>query len=405
MGRRLTVQSRKARWKDYCFAIPTRHARKLRGHKPADCNTNVIIVGNDPTVSLSLYDQNHNCRDSERPMSSRVEISGLIPAPTISASKATRLRIQIPLPEILLASAFVLTGFLISLYFGLPISLPASKSLAFTGLGNLVPMLIVVAGLLITLVTQRAGRTLYFATALIAYGAILIMHFNIKLWVHVINPSLWDEEFWRIDEMLRPLVSGSIIFHNGLATFIGPVDWLYLFAFLAMFVCSIIVHSSRSFLVFREMILTAMLVHVLGGLSYLVTPALGPFIYEPGVNALETQRQIFMLAAHEAALPGGISWFQTQGSEFLATGLAAMPSLHVASSAVFVYYAWKHERHLSWFYLPLFGFIMIEAVATRWHYLVDIVAGLGLTAVAIFIVDWFFRRWMPPIAGENQPVR
>jgi hypothetical protein len=334
-----------------------------------------------------------------------VEISGSIPIPTISASKSSRLRIQIPLPEILLASAFVLIGFLISLTFGLPISLPASKSLAFTGLGNLVPVIVVAAGLMITLLTQRAGRTLYFATALVAYGAILITHFNIKLWVGVINPSLWDAQFWRIDEMLRPVIAGSMSIHNGLAVIIGPVDWLYLFAFLAMFVCSIIVHSSRSFLVFREMILTAMLVHVLGGLSYLVTPALGPFIYEPGVNALETQRQIFMLSAHDAALVGGISWFHTQGSEFLATGLAAMPSLHVASSAVFVYFAWKHERHLCWFYLPLFGFIMIEAVATRWHYIVDIVAGLGLTALAIFLVDWSFRRWMPQFAQSNQPVR
>ncbi len=338
-------------------------------------------------------------------MSSRVEISGSIPVPTISASKGTRLRTRLPLPEILLASAFVLIGFLISLYCGLPISLPASKSLAFTGLGNLIPMFVVAAGLLIMLLTQKAGRTLYFATALIAYGAILITHFNIKLWVHAINPSLWDEEFWRIDEMLRPVITGSIWFHNGLAAIIGPVDWLYLFAFLAMFVSSIIVHSSRSFLVFRKMILTAMLVHVLGGLSYLITPALGPFIYEPGVNALETHRQIFMLAAHDAALHGGVSWFRTEGSEFLATGLAAMPSLHVASSAVFVYFAWKHDRHLCWFYLPLFGFIMIEAVATRWHYVVDIVAGLGLTALAIFLVDWSFRRWLPLIAGEDQPVR
>ena len=337
-------------------------------------------------------------------MSSTVEISGSIPVPTISASQGTRLRIQIPLHEIVLASAFVLLGFLLSVSFGLPISLPASKSLAFTGLGNLVPILVVAAGLLITLLTQRAGRTLYFATVLIAYGAILIMHFNIKLWVHVINPSLWDAEFWRIDEMFRPVVAGTIRFHNGLAVLIGPIDWLYLFAFLAMFVCSIIVHSSRSFPVFRKMILTAMLVHILGGLSYLIAPALGPFLYEPGVNALETQRQIFMLAAHDAAVPGGISWFRTQGSEFLATGLAAMPSLHVASSAVFVYYAWKHERFLTWFYLPLFGFIMIEAVATRWHYLVDIVAGLGLTALAIFIVDWSFRLWITQVTGKNQPV-
>ena len=336
-------------------------------------------------------------------MASSVEIAG--PTPAIPAPERIALRFQLPIPEILLSLVFVVTGLIISRIFGLPISLPASTSLAFTGMGNLVPALVIAAGLLITLLTQRAGRTLYFATVLVAYGAILIIHFNIKLWVHAINPALWDAEYMRIDEIFRPAVTGAIRIHQSLAAIVGPVDRLYLFAFLAMFGCSIIVHSSRSFLVFRKTVLTAMLVHVLGGLSYLIAPALGPFIYEHGVNGLETQRQIFMLSAHQASLPGGVAWLRTEGSEFLATGLAAMPSLHVASSAVFVYYAWKYERQLSWFYLPLFGFILIEAVATRWHYLVDIVAGLGLTALAIFLVESSFRRWMPDVAGSSKSIR
>lgn len=338
-------------------------------------------------------------------MASAVEVSGPLLAPVVAGPERIALRLQLPIPEILLSLVFVIIGFSISLLFGLPISLPASTSLAFTGMGNIVPVLVVLAGLLITLLTQRAGRTLYFATVLAAYGAILITHFNVKLWAHAVNPVLWDEEYRWVDELFRPAVTGAIRAREALATIIGPIDWLYLFAFLAMFGCSIIVHSSRSFPVFRKVVLTAMLVHVLGGLSYLIAPAIGPFIYERGVNDLETQRQIFMLAAHDASLSGGIAWFRTEGSEFLATGLAAMPSLHVASSAVFVYYAWKHERHLSWFYLPLFGFIMIEAVATRWHYLIDLVAGLGLTALAIFVVEFTFRRWMPEISGSNQPVR
>lgn len=328
-------------------------------------------------------------------MASSAEAAGAIPAPVIVAPARIALRFHLPIPEISLALAFVAIGLSIGRIFGLPISLPASSSLAFTGMGNLVPALVVAAGLLITFLTQRAARALYFATVLVSYGAILIIHFNIKLWAHVINPAVWDSRFWQIDETLRPAIDGSLAIHRMLALVIGPIDWLYLFAFLAMFGCSIIVHSSRSFLVFRKAVLTAMLVHVLGGLSYLAMPALGPFIYEHGANALESHRQLFMLGAHNASLPGGIPWFAKEGPQFLATGLGAMPSLHVASSAVFVYYAWRHERHLSWLYLPLFAFIMIEAIATRWHYLVDIVAGLGLTALAIFLVEYTFRRWLP----------
>lgn len=338
-------------------------------------------------------------------MSSSLEIAGPSLVPMIAASERIALRFHLPIPEILLATVFVMTGCVISLMFGLPISFPARTSLAFTGMDNLVPALVVTAGLVITLLTQRVGRTIYFATVLAAYAAILIFHFNIKLWAHVINPTLWDRQYWQIDEALRPAVWGAMWARQSLAAIAGPIDGLYLFAFLAMFGCSIIVHTSRSFVVFRKAILTAMLVHVIGGLSYLVAPALGPFIYEHGVNATESQRQIFMLAAHKASIPGGIAWFRTEGSEFLATGLAAMPSLHVASSAVFVYYAWKYERKLSWFYMPLFAFIMIEAVATRWHYLVDVLAGLGLTALAVFIVETSFRRWLPQISGSGYRLR
>lgn len=338
-------------------------------------------------------------------MAGSLEMAGTIPAPMTVAPKPIALRFHLPIPEIAVTVAFVMTGFCISRIFGLPISFPARSVLAFTGMGNLVPALVVAAGLIITFLTQQAGRAFYFAAVLVSYCAILIVHFNIKLWAHVINPALWDLEYWRIDSMLRPAVDGSLAIHRMLAAMVGPIDGLYLFAFLAMFGCSIIVHSSRSFPVFRKAVLTAMLVHVLGGLSYLIAPALGPFVYEHGVNALETHRQVFMLGAHNASLPGGISWFETQGPEFLATGLAAMPSLHIASSAVFVYYAWRHERHLSWGYVPLFIFIMIEAVATRWHYLVDIVAGLGLTALAIFLVEFSFGRWFPEVSEGAHPAR
>ena len=40
---------------------------------------------------------------------------------------------------------------------------------------------------------------------------------------------------------------------------------------------------------------------------------------------------------------------------------------------------------------PLFVFTMFEAVATRWHYWIDVVVGLALTALAIAITAAIFR--------------
>ena len=319
------------------------------------------------------------------------------PSPTALKSK---LHLRLPIPETLLMLAFVLVGLSISVLFKLPVSLPTSASLAFTGMGYMTPAIVIIAGLLITLATQKAARTLYFLTVLLAYGAILIVHFNIKLWVHQINPASWDRAYLEIDTALAPLVNAAFAIRGALGWMGSALDLLYLFAFLAMFGCSIIVHSSRSFIVFRKVVLTAMLVHVLGALSYLIAPALGPFLYEAGANALETKRQVYMLAAHKEALAGGTMWLSANGAQYLATGLAAMPSLHVASSAVFVYYAWRYERRLCWLYLPLFAFIMNEAVATRWHYLVDIIAGIGLTGLAVFVVEYFFFKWITDVGAE-----
>jgi disulfide bond formation protein DsbB len=328
----------------------------------------------------------------------------LIAQPVASAPEialSSKLHVHLPIPETLLMLAFVIVGISISVIFKLPISLPSSSSLAFTGMGYTTPIIVIVAGLLTTLATQRAARTLYFLTVLLAYGAILIVHFNIKLWVHAINPVSWDQAYLKIDQALAPLVNATFSIRSALDWLGSSLDLLYLFAFLAMFGCSIIVHSSRSFMVFRKVVLTAMLVHVLGALSYLIAPALGPFLYDAGANALETKRQVYMLATHKDALAGGTVWLGTNGAQHLATGLAAMPSLHVASSAVFVYYAWRYERRLCWLYLPLFLFIMNEAVATRWHYLVDIIAGIGLTGLAVFAVEYFFFKWLTDVDARQ----
>ena len=307
-----------------------------------------------------------------------------------SPSRATVLYVA-PLPELVLALGFLLIAALLAAAFDLDFVVPSGSALEFTGMSYAVPLsLIAVLGLFLVL-TKQARRLAYYAAAGMAYGIILVAHFNIKMWVGLINPVVWDDVYWKTDQMVRPLIDASFAVHNGVEMILPAGDKLYLFAFLAMFAGSIIVHSMQNFVVFRKVIFTAMLVHVLGALSYLVMPAIGPFLYEPGVNALETARQVHMQHRYQGLWAGGGAGVARQGSQFMFAAVAAMPSLHVASSAVFVHYAWQHTRWLGVLYLPLFAFIMFEAIATRWHYAVDVVAGLALTAVAIAITTVLFR--------------
>ena len=296
-----------------------------------------------------------------------------------------------PTPELGLAMLFAISALIISQIFALPFSIPDSKALEFTGMNPAIPFGLIAAWAVLTMFSKHRLRVFYYLAAFFAYLVILVVHFNIKMWMNIVNPVRWDSLYWQSDQAMRPVIEASFVLHNGLSSIINFENHLYLFAFLAMFVSSIVIHSMRCFMIFRKVIFTAMLVHVLGALGYLIMPAIGPFIYEPGVNALETARQVHMLAGYEGLMAGGRAWIAENGAENMMAAVAAMPSLHVASSAVFVYYAWRHERWLGICYLPLFGFIFMEALATRWHYIVDLIAGLGLTALAICICTIMFR--------------
>jgi membrane-associated phospholipid phosphatase len=296
-----------------------------------------------------------------------------------------------PLPELALAVMFLATGLALSWSLGIAFSFPGSKALEFTGMSYAVPLSLIGMLALVLVVAKQTMRLIYYFAAAIAYGMILVTHFNIKLWMSVINPALWDDFYWQTDEMVRPLVDTAFAVHHFADALLPAGNHLYLFAFLAMFAGSIIVHSMQGMIVFRKVIFTAMLVHVLGALAYLVMPAVGPFLYEPGVNALETARQEHMFGGYQALAAGGRPWIASNGDAFMFAAVAAMPSLHVASSAVFLFYAWHHARWLGVLYLPLFIFIIFEAVATRWHYWIDVVAGLALTALAIAIATAVFR--------------
>lgn len=310
------------------------------------------------------------------------------------------------LPELALAFAFLAVALVLGAMFDLPFTLPGGTALEFTGMSYGVPLSLIAMLGLYLVVTRQAEKLAYYALAAMAYGVILIAHFNVKLWMSLINPRLWDDFYWRTDQAVRPLVDAAFGVHYAAERIVPFGDHLYLFAFLAMFAGSIIVHANQSFIVFRKVLFSAMLVHVLGALSYLLMPAVGPFLYEPGVNALETARQQHMHGGYLALMAGGRPWVASEGSRFMFAAVAAMPSLHVASSAVFVFYAWKHARWLGIAYLPLFVFIIFEAVATRWHYWIDVAAGLALTGLAIAITAAVFRR-IPASepAGARAPFR
>ncbi|HEY0257991.1 MAG TPA: phosphatase PAP2 family protein [Candidatus Methylacidiphilales bacterium] len=312
---------------------------------------------------------------------------------TLPALKRQLLRIY---PKWGVAISLLLIAVTLSLLIHAPFQVPSLGSLLFIGFTYLLPFFIVSIWILLPLpfliyrgkFKDVAIQTLGQISDALCFGIILILHFHIKLWAPLINPASYDRVYEAIDRAcffwMDPLISWRSQWQ---------FDWLnhlYFNAFMFMFACSFIVHNLHSRSEFRRVFLASILVQAFGAVCYLIAPALGPFIYHQGANTHVTSTQHHLLDIHQALLAGGTNWLQLHTSEDVGAGLAAMPSLHLAASFVFLYYAQKYCRWLTWFYWPCFLWIVFEAMASRWHYGIDLIAGLALAYGSICLA----HRWL-----------
>jgi hypothetical protein len=309
---------------------------------------------------------------------------------------------KLPLPEIVFTAAFLALTVLVSAGLGLPLNLPGGERAAFVGIHYLYPLLGVAIWGVFAIIGQRGnlGKTLIIA--LPCYAIVLVCHFNLKLWSPHINPMLWDEFYWQTDQALRPLIDLCFSLRRMIAPVISLESNFYMTGFIAMFYISFCFHALTSPRDFRTLFLAVLFFQGIGALAYLVTPALGPFIYETGIEPLATNAQQSMLASYHANAAGGADWLAAYGATHLTVGLAAMPSLHTGGSFLFLLFAWRYARPLVPLYVLLFAFISIDAVATRWHYLIDLPVGIILALGCALVAERLNPR-VREVQAEIQP--
>ena len=271
----------------------------------------------------------------------------------------------------------------LSAVFRLPLVLPERDTTQFVGIHYFVPLIAVFLWYGCCALFGQRERLGKLAVALLCYGIVMWLHFTLKLWAHLINPHLFDPLLWSIDARFEPIVIGCMTIHRFLQGYVPNIDGLYLVGFVAMFFISFCVHAVLSPGAFRKLLLAAILFQGLGGIAYLIMPALGPFIYQHGANATISQTQAAMLGAYRQMIATGPAWLSVNGSQDLAAGIGAMPSLHAGGAFLFLWFAWRYERPLLVIYVPLFAFICVEAIASRWHYLVDLPMGILLARSCI----------------------
>ncbi len=139
------------------------------------------------------------------------------------------------------------------------------------------------------------------------------------------------------------------------------------------------------------------MVFCIGHLVYMIVPGYGPYRHLAGQFQNE--------------LDGGLFWALVKATvEAGGAQKDIFPSLHTAAPSYFAMFSFIHRRAFPFKYTwPIMAFIAFQIICAtmflRWHYMIDIVAGLSLAATAAFgskkIVEWEKARRekakVPPI--------
>jgi len=139
------------------------------------------------------------------------------------------------------------------------------------------------------------------------------------------------------------------------------------------------------------------IVYAVGHLGYMVVPGWGPYHHLAG--------------SFEHPIEGGLFWRLVKAT---VDGAGAQkdifPSLHTAAPTFFAIFSFMHRRSLPFKYTwPVIGFFATQIIGAtmflRWHWLIDVIAGLTVATTAAFVsravVDWEWKRrarlGLPPV--------
>jgi hypothetical protein len=177
--------------------------------------------------------------------------------------------------------------------------------------------------------------------------------FAIDLWLLGTTPSVWMEA-WNVE----PVVEWLSFFY-----------YTHFFLMVVMLIPALIFGKGRRM---QELMAGGMLVVAAGHFLYTIVPGAGPYA----------------TIAFDQPLQGGFWWNQVELTVATAGAqLDIFPSLHTAWPAYFALHAFAHRDRqpfrLLW---PILGFVAVNIIIAtmflRWHWFIDVAAGLLLAVAA-----------------------
>jgi membrane-associated phospholipid phosphatase len=133
---------------------------------------------------------------------------------------------------------------------------------------------------------------------------------------------------------------------------------------------------------FDKSIFMILLCFYLSYLGYILFPALGPRFCLSNIQTTELQG--FFAAEPIQNLLNRLEGIKRD----------AFPSGHTGIALTVLYLAWRFRRRFFRIALPIVSALIFSTVYCRYHYVVDVIAGFGLTLLTIVLGEWYYGWWV-----------
>jgi len=228
-----------------------------------------------------------------------------------------------------------------------------------------------------------ATASLVYRTAVI--GTLLSSFFQLREILPAVSPWTDDARIYAFDVRIfgfEPSVA--------LDRYVSPqtTEWFAFFYFLYFLILSVhvlpMVYWQRDTQLLARFSTGVLLIFCTAHVAYMIVPGFGPYWYLKGTFQHDLEGGTYWRLVREAVEAGG-----AQKDIF--------PSLHTAVPTFFAIFSFRHRKLVPFkYWWPVIAFlatqIIIATMFLRWHYLIDVIAGVALaTAGSLLgqrIADW-----------------
>ena len=179
-----------------------------------------------------------------------------------------------------------------------------------------------------------------------------------------VQPSQWVEQFY----------------HPRLT------DWFalaYVNYYLITPVLLFLLYRQNSHAEFREIMLTMMISYYIGFVGYIIFPAASPYIVMPEIYQVDIWKDT-SLVSRLVRFIVGLSPDRVRD---------AFPSMHNGITFLTMIFAWRFHRKFFWIQLPLAISLVVATIYLRYHFVVDILAGVIVVALSFYLTPRLVNYW------------